>query len=81
MEDEGILNPDDGIQLFCLHYVFLARINKCLSDFVNAWNRHPMESEHGLSPEQLWVVGMAHYHGVTTTLDPVSSMYVQMLTL
>ena len=31
-----------------------------------------MESEHGLSPEQLWVVGMAHFHGVTTMLTPVS---------
>ena len=72
MEEEGVLDPDDIIHLFCLHYVFIKRINCSLTEFVNAWNRHPMESEHGLSPEQLWVVGMAHFHGVTTMLTPVS---------
>ncbi len=33
-----------------------------------------MESEHGLSPEQLWVVGMARSHGTITILNPVSAL-------
>lgn len=72
MEEEGILDINDMIQLFCLHYIFIKRINFSLSQFVAAWNRHPMESVQGLSPEQQWVVGMAQYHGVVMSLAPVS---------
>ena len=63
MEDNGDLNPDDPIHLFCLHFVFLCRINISLSQFCSAWNKHPMESEHGLSPEQLWIAGIAQFQG------------------
>lgn len=73
MEEEGILDPDNEIHLFCLHYVFLPRINSCLKEFTNAWNRHPMESERGMSPEQLWILGMALYHGETMPLASVSA--------
>lgn len=72
MEEEGVLNPDSQIHLFCLHYVFIKRINFCLREFMNAWNRHPMDSEHGLSPEQLWVAGLAQFGGQATLLDEVT---------
>lgn len=80
MEDEGILDVDDIIQLFCLHYIFLKRINFSMSKFVDAWNKHPMESVGGLSPEQQWVVGMAQYHGTVTSLTPVSHALRNMCT-
>ena len=32
-----------------------------------------MESEHGISPKQLWILGMALYHGETTSLASVSA--------
>ena len=35
MEDGGILNPDDEVDLFALHYVFIPRINVCLRQFVD----------------------------------------------
>ena len=75
MEDEGILDVDDMIQLFCLHYVYIQRINSSLTQFMRAWNKHPMESVQGLSPEQQWVVGMAQYHGRITSLTPVSQTH------
>ena len=31
MEDNGILNPDDVIHLFALHYIYLVRINNSLA--------------------------------------------------
>ena len=50
MEEDGNLDPDESIDLFCLHYVFIPRINYSLRQFRDAWNSHPMESEHA------WVV-------------------------
>lgn len=58
MEDSGILNPIDDFDLFALHYVFIPRINICIQQFVDAWNHHPLRTEHGLSPLQLWHRGM-----------------------
>lgn len=72
MEEDGVLDPDDMVDLFCLHYVYSKQINRSLRYFMNAWNRHPMETEHGLSPEQLWVVGLSQYGGQTTALTEVS---------
>lgn len=63
MESEGVLNPDNWIHLFCLHYVFLPRINASIDAFREAWNQHPMQSENGRSPHQQWISGMAQYHG------------------
>ena len=60
LENEGLLCPDDPIHLFSLHYVYLPRINSSIRSFAEAWNRHPMQSEGGLSPQQMWVSGLAH---------------------
>ena len=55
-----------------LHYVFILQINASLQSFQQAWNSHPMQLEHGLSPEQLWLQGMALYHGQLTQFPTVS---------
>ena len=76
--EEGVLDPDNLIHLFCLHYVYTKRLNHSLREFANAWNRHPMETEHGLSLEQLWVVGLAQFGGETTALTEVSMLAIQL---
>lgn len=55
--EEGLLDCDNDIHLFCLHYVFLSRINRSLEGFKAAWNQHPLSSEGNLSPHQLWISG------------------------
>jgi hypothetical protein len=57
------LDINNELNIFCLHYVFLPKINASLQSFKEAWNGHPMQSESGLSPEQLWIQGMALYEG------------------
>ena len=59
MEDLGILNVDSEIHLYCLHYVFLTRINHALNTFTDGWNNHPLSSEHNMTPVQLWVRGLS----------------------
>ena len=59
MEEVMILNPDDSVHLFCLHYVFLPKINAALHSFYRAWNNHPLSSVNNLTPFQLWISGLA----------------------
>ena len=44
--------------MYILHLVFLPRINKVISTFVDGWNRHPLRTEGYKSPEYLWSNGM-----------------------
>ena len=57
LEDRGTLNPLNEVDLFCLHYVFLPRINKTLQQFIECWNNHNLSSEHCLTPNQLFIRG------------------------
>ena len=53
MEEVHVLNVDDEIHIYCLHYIFLTRINSALQQFCDGWNNHPLSSEGGMSPLQL----------------------------
>ena len=57
MEDIGLLDIDNLIHLFCLHFVHLYRINHSIEEFTAAWNDHPLSSVRNLSPKQLWISG------------------------
>ena len=54
LEDSGFLCPTDDVDLFCLHYIFLPRINRALQEYSEAYNHHPVRTEHNWSPYQLW---------------------------
>ena len=44
--------------MYILHLVFLPRINKVISTFVDGWNIHPLRTEGYKSPEYPWSNGM-----------------------
>lgn len=54
----SLLDPCSDVDIFSLHYVFLPRINNSLKEWSEAWMKHPIRSENGLSPEQLWTAGL-----------------------
>ena len=58
LEDQGLLEIDNEVHLFCLHYVFTSRINEHLRAFQDGWDCHPLSSERNRSPNQLWIEGM-----------------------
>ena len=58
MERQGNMDPLDDIHLFCLHYVFLPRINSSLQEFVSQMNNHPVSTEQNMSSLQLWEEGI-----------------------
>jgi hypothetical protein len=63
MESIGILDPNNDLHIFCLHSVYIPRINNHLQVWKQAWIKHPLRSEHNLSPEQLWVCGISNCGG------------------
>uniref|UniRef100_I3KBR5 Integrase core domain-containing protein n=1 Tax=Oreochromis niloticus TaxID=8128 RepID=I3KBR5_ORENI len=52
--EDGLLDISDVIHLFGVHYIFVPRLRADLVTFVGGWNNHPLRTEGGLTPEQLW---------------------------
>jgi len=80
MESSGMLNPDNHIHLFALHLVYVPRINKSLSQFMEAFNNHKVSTEKNWSPYQMWVNGMMHSdnHLAQEQLDSVETDDLEM---
>ena len=55
LEMEELLDVTNEVDVYCLHEIFLDRINHCLSEFIRTWNNHSLSTEHCLSPSQLFV--------------------------
>ena len=69
MEAMGVLNPDDDVDLFVLHCVYLSRINKSLSDFTTAWNLHPMRTERNWSPRQIMINSLIQQAEISSSAE------------
>ena len=55
-----MLNCINEVDLYCLHYVFLPRINRNLAEFKESWNNHALSSEGNKTPYQLFFEGLHH---------------------
>ena len=77
LEDEGKLNTLNEVDMYCLHYVFLARINEALNSFVESWNNHPISTERNFTPNQLFIEGALHQ---STSPPPPPQTSVNILT-
>jgi len=55
LEHLGVLDIENPTDRFCLHYVYLPRINADLEAFRLGWNSHALSTEGNRSPLQLFV--------------------------
>ena len=58
LEDQGILDANNEVDLFCLHAVFTGRINASIKEFIRSWNSHPLTTENNQTPLQLFSLGI-----------------------
>ena len=58
LEHENLFDISNEVDIFCLHYVYIPRINSHLIQFIQGWGHHPLSSEHNQSPNQLWISGL-----------------------
>ena len=61
MESCGILDPLDDVHLFALHFIYLPRINKSLTEFRLQYMHHPMRTANNRSPFQLFHEGVLQF--------------------
>ena len=54
----NLLNVEDDIDMFVLHFVFQSRINDHLNVFAEGWDCHKISSEKNLSPNHLWIMSL-----------------------
>ena len=54
LEIEGSLNVENDTDLFCLHFVYLPRINKLLKDFACCYNACCIPHGNGATPSQIF---------------------------
>ena len=80
LEGDGKLNALNEVDMFCLHSVFLPRINDSLDSFTESWNNHALSTSNNLTPNQLFIEG-ALRQNMTPALPSVSptGTAVQML--
>ncbi|CAJ0927556.1 8614_t:CDS:1 [Entrophospora sp. SA101] len=55
LEEHYGLNPDSDLDLFCLHYVFIPRIEASLYKWEQSWNNHSVRTESHYTPRQLFI--------------------------
>jgi len=73
LEDRCGLDINNNVYMFCLHYVFLPRINQSLEQWKRSWNHHKIRTEDSYSPLQLYTKGMIEcgYRGMEDeNVDP-----------
>ena len=66
LESQGALDVNNDTDIFCLHCVYLPRINKALDEFVAAHNSHRISTENNRTPQQLFWCNIRladHYEG------------------
>ena len=60
MEEAGYLDVSNEVNMFCLHYVFIPRINQHLEHFIKGWNDHPIRIARNKMPNQLCISGLCN---------------------
>ena len=65
--------------MFCLHYCFQPRINKCLESIQEAWNHHTLSTERNATAYQLYIAGFIAAEQARQLPDPSMYMHQQHL--
>ena len=61
VQDNGLLDISNDNDLYCLHFVFLQRINRHVHLFQDGYDNHTLSSESNNMSMQLWIEGMQNY--------------------
>ena len=67
----GLLDINNPIHMFALHFTYRPLIQRSLNEFVAAFNRHPLSTEGGKSPLQLWTKGVIQAGRSTTAGEAI----------
>ena len=57
LEGHNYLDPNNDLDIFCLHYVFLPRVQRMLDRFRQRFSFHSVSTLGNRTPRQLWASG------------------------
>ena len=71
LESEGTLDHLNSLHSYCLHKVYINRINTTLMEFRYQFNHHHIQTELNMSPHQLFITGLlaSFDESITSALD------------
>ena len=58
LEDSGLLDVDNPLDLYALHFVFTPLIQRHIDMFRHGWAHHSLRTEQNQTPQQLWISGL-----------------------
>jgi hypothetical protein len=58
LEDTGLLDPNNALDIYALHQCFLPVIQSQLNIFKDGWAHHSLRTERHRTPYQLWFLGL-----------------------
>eukprot|EP00063_Salmo_salar_P046540 XP_014021375.1 PREDICTED: uncharacterized protein LOC106582648 [Salmo salar] len=70
LETEQIIDINNEVHLWALHFVFLPRVNRDLAVFASQWNHHRLRTKQRQSPLQLFVSGSLAMQRANLTSAP-----------
>ena len=68
LEDTTLLDSDDDLCLYALHYIYIPRINQHLKEWKDAWINHPLSSANNATPNQLLTSGLQQLSQVNSSV-------------
>ena len=80
LEDAELLDRDNPVDLFCLHFIFIPRINLTLNTFRDSYSHHPLQTAQNRNPYQLWISGMLQNSGDSAAVQGVEEATVSVST-
>lgn len=63
LEQDGVLNPSDDGDIFCLHLCVGHFLARAVDNFIDGWNLHPISTEGNATPLQLFYTGILKLAG------------------
>ncbi|KZR99706.1 Uncharacterized protein APZ42_004330 [Daphnia magna] len=69
MEKIGLLDPEDDVDIFCLHYVAEHLIQAAVVRFQRSWNYHKIRTEGHKSLNQIFIAGLTALRNSGCTLS------------
>lgn len=74
MEKIRILDPEEDVDIFCLHYVADHLIQAAVVRFHRSWNYHKIKTEGHKSPNQIFIAGLAALRNSGSTFSELEQV-------
>ncbi|CAG8513203.1 3115_t:CDS:2 [Diversispora eburnea] len=68
------MDPENKIDLFCLHFVFQSQIEVTLKEFTCSWNNHKLQTKNNFTPQQLFIRGAIQNRIVLDSIDNIVNL-------